>query len=434
MGSRSGVDGTLDVTLVTPAGQAYAAGGTILSPYASPDGRAVGVFSNGSILFSDDFGGAAVDTALRWDLFDGGLGANPTLRGKSLAQGAIGSGVTGMTDSVSASSLTVQMGATSNAERWYLSQPAFAGTEDLLFIAAKSQAIAANSIWIGLVEVDPVTLIPLLNPNQSGYFTNMGGVELGQTTAAATFTVNAIGDSSAGPAAGGAGTAIAALTSPSEFNVEFHAEDVIASNGAVDSAAARGAAPSRVSTQVPNDARVYKLLMRFRNLGAPASGTAVTIARIMVWNSQEMRVEVASGRGDSNGQKAVAVNVAGGTVGISGAPTVIPKTTTSGGLSAARISGAFDGVAKSGAGQLYSYDLFNTQSSARYCQIYASATAVAAGGAPVITIPVPPTGRAALSTDMGWAVAAGIAWGVTTDAAGAAQAAAGDVVGTLGYA
>ena len=32
----------------------------------------------------------------------------------------------------------------------------------------------------------------------------------------------------------------------------------------------------------------------------------------MLWNSQELRVEVASGRGDQNPQKAMAVNVANG--------------------------------------------------------------------------------------------------------------------------
>ena len=443
MGSRSGVDGTLDVTLVSPAGAAYTAGGGTTA-YLSPDGRSVGVVTNGAILFSDDFGGAAVDTTARWDVIDGGLGANPTLRGRTLVQGAIGSGVTGVTDSVSGSALSVVMGTTLGAERWYLSQQAFAGTEDLLVILSKSQALTANMIWIGLVEVDPVTLIPLLNPNLAGYFTNMGGVEFGQTATAAAFACNAVGDSSGAIATGSTATAIAALSTLSEFNIEFHAEDVIASNGTVDSSAAKGATPSRVSTQVPNDGRVYKLLMRFKNVGAPGSATTVTVARILVWDSQEMRVEVASGRGDSNGQKAVAVNVTNGsgaavpiTLGASTTLTlggVYARGITSGGLSSARIVSGFDGVAKASAGQLYSYDLYNTQASARFFQIYASATAVAAGGAPVMTIPLPPSSRVALSTDIGWAVATGLAWGVTTDAAGSSQGAGGDVVGVLGYA
>ena len=358
MGTKSGIDGVLDVAVVSggvggsgnaaagstgsavPSSADYlgfSAGGNLTgvsaaSPlpvidstnYASPDGRAVKVQSNAAILFSDDFGGAAVDTVVRWDVIDGGLPANPTLHGKSLTQGAIGSGVTGMSDAVASSALTVTMGTGANAERWYLSQQAFAGAEDLLVILSKSQSIAANGIWIGLVEVDPTTLIPLYNANTPSYtinaqtvpfyFTNAGGVEAGLQTVNTSYATSAVGDSSGVAAAGSTATALAALTASSEFFIEFHAEDVIASNGAIDSVGAKNASPSRVSTQVPNDGKVYKLLMRFRNIGTPASSTTVTVQRILLWNSQEMRVEVTSGRGDQNPQKAVAVNFAGGTV------------------------------------------------------------------------------------------------------------------------
>ena len=112
---------------------------------------------------------------------------------------------------------------------------------------------------------------------------------------------------------------------------------------------------------------------------------------------------------------------------------VYAKATTSGGMSSSKIASGFNGVAKASTGQLYSYELYNTQATVRYLQLYASTTAVAAGGTPVITIPIPATSRSALSTDIGWAIASGIAWGLTTDAAGATQGASGDVAGTLGY-
>jgi hypothetical protein len=70
----------------------------------------------------------------------------------------------------------------------------------------------------------------------------------------------------------------------------------------------------------------------------------------------------------------------------------------------------------------------------RWVHVLASATAVAAGaGTPVLSIPVPPTSRVSFSTDLGVAIATGIAWGVSTDVAYASQAASGDVVGSVIY-
>ena len=93
------------------------------------------------VLFSDDFGGTAIDTT-KWDVLDGGLGA--VTLGDGTQQAAIGSGVTGITDGISASALTVSMGTTTNAERWYLGKQIFAGQEDLTILLSRSQALAAN--------------------------------------------------------------------------------------------------------------------------------------------------------------------------------------------------------------------------------------------------------------------------------------------------
>ena len=443
MGSKSGVDGTLDVTLTG------AAGNVTPTPYLSPDGRVVPVVSGMGVLFSDGFGGTTLDTSVRWDVLDGGLGANPTLHSKTLTQSAIGSGVAMGTGgnvaantalSVSASALTVTMGTTASAELWLLSQQAFAGTEDLTVILSKSAALAANSIWVGLVEVDPVTLIPIYNANTPSYtqgsacpfyFTNAGGVELGMTATTTAFASVAVEDSSSVAQIGSVGTAIAALTTTSEFLVEFHAEDIITSNATIDSASAKGATVSRVSSQCPNDGKVYKLLLRFRNIGTPGGSTTVTIQRLIVVDSQELRVEVASGRGDSNGQKAVAVNVANASLGVR------CSITNFSGVTPSRITTGASGVVTAAAGHvLYSYDLYNTQASVRFLQIYNKATAGVPGtDTPVKMIPIPATSRAALTNDIGWYnFATGMSWAITTDAPGATAGATGDVVGTLGFA
>ncbi|HEY2051199.1 MAG TPA: hypothetical protein VGH03_17810 [Caulobacteraceae bacterium] len=483
MGTKSGIDGVLDVAVVSggvgggdnaasgltgsaaPSSADYlgfSQGGLLVgvssaaplpvsdsTNYSSPDGRAVKVQSNAAILFSDDFGGATLDTTIRWDVIDGGLPANPTLHGKSLSQSAIGSGVTGMTDAVANSALTVTMGTTANAERWYLSQQAFAGAEDLLVLLSKSQAIAANSIWIGLVEVDPTTLIPLCNANSPSYtinsqavpfyFTNAGGAEVGLQTVNTSYATAAVGDSSSTAAAGSTGTALAALTASSEFFVEFHAEDVIASNGAVDSVAAKNANPSRVSTQVPNDGKVYKLLMRFRNVGTPASSTSVTVQRVLLWNSQEMRVEVASGRGDQNPQKAVAINVANNPVLGTGGSVIgsvyLQPRTTSGAGNAKTITTGLTGVAQSSGHTIFGYDLLNVSTGVRYLQLYNSTSGTfGSQGTPLITVPIPAGAKAQLYGDMGMqSCATGVAWAITADGAGASQTgvSSGDVIGTV---
>lgn len=275
--------------------------------YASPDGRLVNVTSGMGALFSDDFGGSALDLS-RWDVLDGGLGAVTLSTGP---QGAIGSGVTGITDSVANSALTVAMGTTSGAERWYLSRAVFAGAEDITVILSRSQALAANSFFVGLVEVDLVTGYPVLNPNLAGDFANRGGVDYGKTTGASTAFVEAIGDGSGSVASvTSASFSPAAMTTAFETLIEFHAEDVVAAACAVDAVTGRGAA-LRVSTQCPNDGKPYKLIIRARNVSAPASNTNFIVQRVLLVDSQENRVEVTSGRGDTSAQKAIAVNVIG---------------------------------------------------------------------------------------------------------------------------
>src|SRR5579872_4712565 len=201
--------------------------GAPLRHYASPNATAVRTGTTLDSLFSDDFGGTALNAiANNWTVFDGGILANPQSLNPAnpqgiLQQGAIGSninmgnGIDGPANSalsVANSALTVSMGTTNGAELLLLSNQVFAGKEDILVLLAKSQPIAANSIFVGLVEVDSATWVPLLNPNLAGEFTNRGGVEFGLTTTTTAYQCEAIGDSSPAKAVGAVGAAAALTT------------------------------------------------------------------------------------------------------------------------------------------------------------------------------------------------------------------------------
>ena len=166
-----------------------------------------------------------------------------------------------------------------------------------------------------MVEVDATTLVPLLNANfaadgnGAGEFTNRGGVEFALSATATAFRAEAIGDSSAAKAAGNIGAAGAALTTTQEFLAEIDSRDVIVSNAVVDDVTAKAVGASRVSTQCPNDRKLYKLVLRLRNVTAPGSNTNVVIQRVLVVDNYEQRVQISSAEGDLVGCKALPVNV-----------------------------------------------------------------------------------------------------------------------------
>ena len=360
--------------------------------FYSPDGRVVDVVSNVATLFSDDFGGTSVDTTGRWQVLDGGQGA--VTLSNNIQQAAIGSGITGITDSVASSALTVSMGTTTNAERWYLSKQIFGAAEDILVILSKSQAITQNSIFVGLVEVG-TDGIPLLNPNLAGDFTNRGGVEFGLTATGTAFQCEAVSESSGAKAVGSVGVA-AALTGTQEFVTEVHAEDIICSPQSVDSVAGKLQGCSRVSTQCPSDNKKYKLLMRFKNVGTPGSGTSVVIQRICVVARQELRVEVASGRGDFNAQKAVAVNLSNSIPSGSntlGSVTLIPSSGLGAGTFHQNVAVANSTNATSVKGSNTSLSggyCFNASTTLVYLKLFNKTTAPVPGtDTPVMTIALP---------------------------------------------
>jgi hypothetical protein len=379
--------------------------------YASPNGKSIGSDTTLDSLFSDDFGGNAV-SAVNWTVLDGGLPANANLGNGALTQGAIGSGVTGMSDAVSASALTVSMGTTNGAERWYLSNQVFAGKEDILVVLSRSQALAANSCFVGLVEVDPVTLVPLLNPNFAAEFTNRGGCEFGLTATATAFQAEAIGDSSAAKAAGVVGVATA-LTTTQEFLIEIDSRDITVSSRTIDNVTSNGAGASRVSSQAPNDRKLYKLLMRFRNVAAPASITNFVIARVLVIDNYEMRVQVSTGEGDTIGNKAIAVNLTSTVFTI--APSAGQGAATYHKLTSAATTNATS--VKTSQGLISGGSLRNRAAAERYFKLYNKASAPTVGtDTPVLTIGLPAgalLGLADFAGAYGLRLATGIAYAIT---------------------
>lgn len=390
--------------------------------YVAPNGRQSNIHTSMDSLFSDDFGGAAIDLT-QWDVLDGGLAANVSLGNHVLAQGKIGSGIVGIAYSVAASGLTVSMGTTLGAELWFLSKPVFAGKEDILVILSRSQALAANSAFIGLVEVDPATLVPLLNPNfaadgnGSMEFTNRGGCEFGLTATATAYQAEAIGDSSSAKATGGVGNNnFVALTTTQEFLIEIDSRDITVSGALVDSTNAKAGA-SRVSTQCPNDKRLYKLLMRFRNVGAPGSNTNFVIQRGLVVDNYEQRVQISTAEGDAIGSKALAVNVVANPTFSAFSP--MPNTAAGASQKHKLTSAATTNATsvKASTGILCGGSLRNRAASERYFKLYQKATAPVVGtDTPILTIGIPAGGAITLGDVFGFAgllMSTGVAYAIT---------------------
>lgn len=126
-----------------------------------------------------------------------------------------------------------------------------------------------------------------------------------------------------------------------------------------------------------------------------------------------------------------AMTISAGT-NLMGKVNVAPAT--SGGTTGARILAA-SGVIKGSAGMVFAYDLLNTNAAARYLQLYAKTSAGVPGtDTPSRTLPFAGGLAKTWENINGAALASGISYAITTDAAGTTLAAAGDIVGTVEYA
>lgn len=276
----------------------------------------------------------------------------------------------------------------------------------------------------------PSTGIPLLNPNLANDFTNRGGVEFGATTTTTAFTAQAVADSSPSIAAGGLGVAGAVLTTSQEYLIEIDSRDIIASSAAVDSVAAKAAGASRVSTQVPNDKKIYKVLLRFKNVSVPATNTNVIVQRVLVIDNYEQRVQVSSGEGDTIAAKATAVNVTNTpTVTIGAGSAVIgsinqtANATANGATKSKTIATASTNATsvKASAGKLIAGAIVNTTAATIYFKLYNKASAPTVGtDVPVESYPIPAGGALYLTQaydQWGSSFTTGIAFAITGAAA-----------------
>lgn len=95
---------------------------------------------------------------------------------------------------------------------------------------------------------------------------------------------------------------------------------------------------------------------------------------------------------------------------------------------------AASGVIRNAAASLYDISLFNTNAAARYLQLYNKASAGIPGtDTPVRTIGLGPGQSISLATTVGIAFSTGIGYAITSDAAGATIAAAGDIIGGASF-
>lgn len=241
-----------------------------------PDGAHTTPITTARRKWVDDFGGSAIDPAL-WDVHDGGIVA------------AGGSGVVGMTYDVGVtpSCLAIHMGTVNSAEVWFISKQIFTIPVDLFLVLQFSQRIVANSVWFELVEVDangdlvPHASVPGIR--------NRGGLYIGNSITAGNFQIESTCDDSSNVnSVSGTGTSLLAMC---DQIVEFRAEDILANNVATDAAGSKSTVGLRLSRQVPDPNKLYKLRMRFKN-GAGATATDVTIARVLMLDVSEVQVEV----------------------------------------------------------------------------------------------------------------------------------------------
>jgi hypothetical protein len=102
--------------------------------------------------------------------------------------------------------------------------------------------------------------------------------------------------------------------------LEFRAVDTWLSAVAADTTGSKTGAALRLSRQVPDPGKMYKLRLRAKNIGTPATSTVATIYRSLVMDVQELTAEITSGRGDNVAGKGVGVVVTNA-VSITGTPT-----------------------------------------------------------------------------------------------------------------
>jgi hypothetical protein len=259
----------------------------------------------------DEFPTGGLKSAL-WDLIATGSGMNV----------ATGNGTTG-------SYLLISSGTTINSETIIRSKDIFTLPARFAAFVTASQRIANQEFFVELIEVDAAGA-PVVGTSQTnaGTAPNYAGVKFdGIVATECRVAVRSGGAPEFLSAASTVQTSVATGGSPNWFpagmvELQITGEHVQLLQAAIDVTTA--ATPARRITQAaPDPEALYKLQIRARNLGtAPASTTDWRVHAIRLFDYTRLDVSVIGGTGHSGAGSAVAVNVAGGALGITGNPNV----------------------------------------------------------------------------------------------------------------
>lgn len=321
----------------------------------------------------------------------------------------------GHTVQVSGSALQILTGTAINSETIIRSVQTFTVPFRVMFIFYITQRIANQEFYLEI--------------------TNAAGTMLAQWlydgTSATTGKHNSANAGTAGTAAS---VTITTTASYAVAELELFPDEAYFHSRAADSSSTRTSSAVRTRL-IPDPNDLYYIQIRARNLSAaPASSTTLFLDAVTVQDIAELTAEITAGRGAVVGSQAIAAQVVGGSVSVSGslssAGTVSQSTASSlrAALGTATSGGAiaWSAVAvttttqtiKSSAGQVYGFSFYNPNASVAWVQMHNTTTITPGTTVPLYSIPVPPSGHTTVFSSVGIAHSTAIALICTTTARG----------------
>lgn len=242
----------------------------------------------------DSFIGSSLDTS-KWDL---------------VQQGA------GQTITVVNGELQITSGTTINSETILMTKETFTDPFRALFAIKMSQKIANTDVIVEAVSVDKSTGLPVPSTQDSVAW-RLSGSDNTTTTNGVYLTqqggLTALASSS---------STINALTAYSILELEVFSDEVWWHARQMDSSSGRTNSYVR-HQQIPDPNGLFKIRIRVLNRStAPASSTTAYFQYVTVIDYAELTAEITAGRGNVVAGQGIYTTV-GGTVGISGTPTVV---------------------------------------------------------------------------------------------------------------
>jgi hypothetical protein len=310
---------------------------------------------------------------------------------------AVSGSFPGMTYSVAAGALTVNMGVGINEELVITSTASFQIPFRVQFHHSMAQRIANNEVYLEMVNATGDTYTGWMFDGTT-------------TTLAKTVHANGGNSSPASPTGTVTVTATAATTVIREINAHMEAID-FTDRGADTNTAATPRVTKTRTTFDPDER--YFIRMRFKNTGvAPATNTVSTVENVLVQDTNDLLVEVSAGRGDNSGSRSVPVTV-NGTAAVSMA-TNTPSLSVSATVGTAATNTRFPSVTNAGqsvkgsAGKFFGVNVSNWGASAAWFNIYNATSVVIGTTVPVIQLLVPAGQTIILDQEVGVTMSTGI--------------------------